>query len=974
MSETLLLEWFSKDEWVVFTGRVGEVGVRVEEWPRICSPQKASAVAKLWQLVEDELALSEENELHLPPSEAAKLSPAVRSALDLPQAPPVTLFIQHKGTLEQDNFRVDYRWDHVSGRRIINPTRVGALLKVGTRRYLLPEELFEIVAAMDAFNQTPASDPDARTEAWLSVQRFLPQAGEGGEVDASRYLREVRVAHAGAFSLLPYEQDGDLQFDPVLFASSRERPYEDTGEFELDSAGEPEPLLSSYLQHAFARDRFQRFNEARNRYPMPGGVLLLISPPLRKALDITRKAQRAGSEVAREFIKNPRAYLKEALGDELDEHLIESLFKETKEFSERVQAIGLWEKKVLPWVQVASEDWLPPEAVGLIVDGAPLRLPADRLEDLSRQIERAIAEGKPDVEFDGVRIPATNQALAALAEIGRASSPIGDPVEEDERSKKQEREPGAEPHVLLVRNNFESVIFNSDPHRRDPHLSRQLHKDLLRSEPKPHQVDGLKWLQDCWQAGWTGALLADDMGLGKTYQTLSFLAWLKAAMRAGHISPAPILIVAPTGLLKNWEKEHDIHLKVPGIGTQIRAYGPDLRDLRQSSGSELELAQPLLDVDRIEAADWVLTTYETLRDYQHSFGRIAFCAIVFDEVQKVKTPGTQVTDAAKAMQAEFILALTGTPIENRLADLWCIMDTLHPGALGGLKDFSHRYEAAPVAEDLKRLKDVLTLPGPQRPPVMLRRMKDEVLGALPSKSEKTIELRMPDMQANAYAAVIEAARQRQDRGKMLEALQAMRRVSLAPVERGVVSTDDDYIGSSARLQGLVQVLDEIHSRGEKALVFVEFRDAQSDLAGVLQRRYNLPRAPMIVSGNVSGPKRQERVDAFQAQADGFDVMILSPKAGGVGLTLTAANNVVHLTRWWNPAVEDQSTDRCYRIGQSKPVTVYYPMALLPGGEDHSFDRRLHSLLMRKRELSREMLMPPALTDEDARQLFEETIA
>ncbi|MFN3725244.1 MAG: DEAD/DEAH box helicase [Allosphingosinicella sp.] len=973
MSNHLQLEWVAIDGWVVISGHINGTPIPVEAWPGICGAELATAVGRLWQLVEDERALTQDNEVHLPPGEAASLSPGVRAALVLPQAPPATLFIQHKGTIEQESFRVDYRWDHVSGRQLINPDRAGAFLTIGTRRYLLPEDLFGIVDAIDRFNSTELSDPDARTEAWLQIQEFLPRENEAGDIDASRYLRDVRVAHAGAFSLLPYEIDGEIRFDPVLFAAARE-PI--TDEFEAAEGGqeEPEPLLQDDLQAVFARDRFVRFHEARHRYSLPGGMVLLVSPPLRRALEVTRKAQRAGGEVAKEFVRNPRAYLREALGDELDEHLIEGLFKETREFSERVQAIGLWEKKVLPWVQVASEAWLPPEAVGLIVDGAPIKLPPDRLDHLTRQIKAAIEEGRPEVVFDGIHIPASEQTLAALSEIKRAAAPEEHVVPAEDRPENQEREPVSEPHVLIVRNNFESVVFNSDPHRRHPEVPRQLHASLLRSEPKPHQVDGIQWLQDCWQTGWTGALLADDMGLGKTFQTLAFLAWTKAAMRAGHITPAPILIVAPTGLLRNWEKEHDIHLEPPGIGKLLRAYGSDLRGLRLSTGSELEMATPVLDVDRIESADWVLTTYETLRDYQHSFGRIRFSTIVFDEVQKVKTPGTQVTDAAKAMQAEFILALTGTPIENRLADLWCIMDTLHPGALGGLKDFSQRYEAAPDPADLKSLKDVLTLPGQDRPSVMLRRMKEDVLGALPPKAERTVERPMPDLQANAYSAVIEAARQRQDRGKMLEALQAMRRVSLAPLERSVVASDEDYLASSARLEALVEILDEVRARGEKALLFVEFRDAQSDLAGVLQRRYSLPRAPMIISGSVSGPKRQERVDAFQAQADGFDVMILSPKAGGVGLTLTAANHVVHLTRWWNPAVEDQSTDRCYRIGQNKSVTVYYPMALLPGGEDHSFDRRLHSLLMRKRELSREMLMPPALTDEDARQLFEETIA
>ncbi len=489
----------------------------------------------------------------------------------------------------------------------------------------------------------------------------------------------------------------------------------------------------------------------------------------------------------------PIRYLREALGGEVDEHLVEDLFKETREFSERVHAIGLWQKKVLPWVQVPREPWLPPEAVGLVVDGAPVQLPAERIAELAEQVRDAIDEGRPEVVFDGIPIPATEQTL-------------------------------------------------------------------------------------------------------------------------------------------------------------------------------------VLDTDGLASADWVLTTYETLRDYQHSFGRIRFGVVVFDEIQKIKTPGTQVTDAAKAMQAEFALALTGTPIENRLADLWCLMDTLHPGALGGLKEFSRRYEDRPDPEDLRRLKDALSVPGPERPAVMLRRMKDEVLEGLPSKTEHVRKVPMPDVQANAYSAVVAEARRRKDRGKMLEALQAMRAVSLAPLERSVVASDQDYVCSSGRLMATISILDEIRNRGEKALLFVEMRAAQADLAGVLQRRYGLARAPMIISGEVAGPRRQERVDTFQAGPPGFDVMILSPKAGGVGLTLTAANNVVHLTRWWNPAVEDQSTDRCYRIGQERPVNVYLPMALLPGGEEHSFDSRLHALLAQKRALSRDLLMPPALSDEDARRLYEETIA
>ncbi|NJR77515.1 DEAD/DEAH box helicase [Sphingomonas corticis] len=984
----LKLEWMSEEDWVVVSGLAAAGPVDVESWPGAAAPGLVPAVGALWRLVEDEVALAQGNELHLPHAEAAALSPAIRSALGLPAAPPVTLFVQHQDTIDRDAFRVDHRWHHLDGRPVLGAKRDGAFLTLGTRRYLLPSELFEIAAAIDRFNALPATDPDGRAAAWMDVQELLPTLGDRGPIDASPYLRQVRVAHAGAFTLRPFERDGEIDFDPVLFAAKPGGSDEVTEGEPLDRDGappvDPEPLLPEHLQKAFADARFRQFTDARGRYALPDGWLLILSPPLRKAMGVARQVQRAGGEVARDFVRNPRGYLREALGGELDEHLVEELFRETREFSERVHAIGLWQKKVLPWVQVPREPWLPPEVVGLVVDGAPIQLPAERISELADRIRDAIDQGRPEVVFDGTSIPATEQTLASLGEIQRAlaggEAKLDSAADESADGKGDEdapggREPtgGTEPHVLLVRNNFEEVVFNSDPAPRVPPVDAGLHEALLRSVPKPHQREGVDWLQRCWQAGWTGALLADDMGLGKTFQTLAFFAWIREAMRRGLVERAPLLIVAPTGLLRNWEKEHEIHLAEPGLGSVLRAYGSSLRALRTGAGSELEIARPVLDVERMAAADWVLTTYETLRDYQHSFGRIRFGVIVFDEIQKIKTPGTQVTDAAKAMQAEFSLALTGTPIENRLADLWCLMDTLHPGALGGLKDFSRRYEDRPDPEDLRRLKDALSVPGPERPAVMLRRMKDEVLEGLPTKTEHVRKVAMPDVQANAYSAVVAEARRRKDRGKMLEALQAMRAVSLAPLERSMVASDEDYVRSSARLTAAVSILDEIRDRGEKALLFVEMRAAQADLAGVLQRRYGLTRAPMIISGEVAGPRRQERVDAFQAGPPGFDVMILSPKAGGVGLTLTAANNVVHLTRWWNPAVEDQSTDRCYRIGQQRPVNVYLPMALLPGGEEHSFDSRLHALLAQKRALSRDLLMPPALSDEDARRLYEETI-
>ena len=212
--------------------------------------------------------------------------------------------------------------------------------------------------------------------------------------------------------------------------------------------------------------------------------------------------------------------------------------------------------------------------------------------------------------------------------------------------------------------------------------------DVLATILKPHQEDGLRWLQKAWTVGRPGVLLADDMGLGKTIQGLAFLAWLREGMTTGAIPKLPILIVAPTGLLRNWLAEHDRHLRSPGLGICVEAFGRGLSRLRQEDKD----GRPGLDAKRLSAADWILTTYETLRNFDVDFGAVRFAALLFDEAQKIKTPGIRLTDAAKAMNADFRIAMTGTPVENRLSDIWCIADTIHPALLGDLRFLEFRPE------------------------------------------------------------------------------------------------------------------------------------------------------------------------------------------------------------------------------------------------------------------------------------------
>jgi superfamily II DNA or RNA helicase len=459
-------------------------------------------------------------------------------------------------------------------------------------------------------------------------------------------------------------------------------------------------------------------------------------------------------------------------------------------------------------------------------------------------------------------------------------------------------------------------------------------------------------------------LLADDMGLGKTLQALSFLAWVRADSREKR----PALIVAPTGLLANWGEEIDRHLAPGALGGLVRAYGSGLSGLRASAGRDTAAGGSRLDPDRWVHAGAVLTTYETMRDYQFSFARTPFAVVIYDEVQKLKNPTSQVTAAARPLNAKLQIAMTGTPVENRLQDIWSILDVVHPGVLGSSRDFEREYAGADIPK-LKALNDLLTKPQGARPPIMLRRMKHGHVEGLPDKTvvtygDKPGDLTMPPAQARAYADLVGRAVAARgagaDRGRMLEVLHQLRSISLHPRPPEAADDFDTYAADSARLKQLMVILDGIAARGEKVLVFCESLSMQAQLAVHLRRRYRLGHTVACINGEMAGDKRQAAVRAFQSRPPGFDIIVLSPKAGGVGLTLTAANHVVHLSRWWNPAVEDQSTDRVHRIGQTRPVTVHLPLAVHPDPalRESSFDLKLNALMDRKRRLSRDLLAPP----------------
>ncbi len=423
----------------------------------------------------------------------------------------------------------------------------------------------------------------------------------------------------------------------------------------------------------------------------------------------------------------------------------------------------------------------------------------------------------------------------------------------------------------------------------------------LQGTLRPYQVRGFSWLAFLKQWG-LGACLADDMGLGKTIQTL---ALLQHAVVSGE--SRPVLLICPTSVVGNWQKEAARF--VPQLPVLVhhgvtRAKGPSFR--KQAEGHAL-----------------VLSTYALLHRDLEILKEIPWAGVILDEAQNIKNSETKQARAARSLTADYRIALTGTPVENNVGDLWSLMDFLNPGLLGNQTEFRKRY-FAPIqlygnqqaAERLKRVSG----------PFVLRRLKTDrtIIADLPDKLEMKVYCNLTREQASLYAAVVkdveqalEEAKGIQRKGLVLATLSKLKQVCNHPAQ--FLKDGSDVSGRSGKLARLTEMLEEVLAEGDRALVFTQF----TEMGELLQQHleYTFGREILFLHGGVTKKKRDAMVERFSSPG-GPSIFLLSLKAGGTGLNLTGANHVFHYDRWWNPAVENQATDRAFRIGQTRNVQVH----------------------------------------------------
>ncbi len=427
--------------------------------------------------------------------------------------------------------------------------------------------------------------------------------------------------------------------------------------------------------------------------------------------------------------------------------------------------------------------------------------------------------------------------------------------------------------------------------------------NALKATLRPYQQDGVNWLWLLSQLG-LGACLADDMGLGKTMQVISLLLVLK---KRG--SDKPSLLVLPASLLGNWQSE-------------LERFAPSLRCLFVHSSQLNKNAIDAMAGDSavLNGIDVVLTTYGTLM--RHAWlQKSAWQLLVLDEAQAIKNPTTAQSKMVKKLNAASRIALTGTPVENRLSDLWSLFDFLNPGLLGSATRFK-RFVKSLEERERDQYAPLRNLVGPY----ILRRLKTDrsIISDLPEKTEVAAYCGLSKTQAAQYQRAVAELKEALEklggikrRGLVLAYLIKFKQICNHPSQ---LLGDDDYDPKqSGKFQRLAELCEEIASRQEKLLVFTQFREMTAPLANFLAQQFGQP--GLVLHGGTAIKQRQQLVERFQDE-EGPPFFVLSLKAGGTGLNLTSASHVIHFDRWWNPAVENQATDRAFRIGQKKNVLVH----------------------------------------------------
>jgi hypothetical protein len=652
---------------------------------------------------------------------------------------------------------------------------------------------------------------------------------------------------------------------------------------------------------------------------------------------------------------------------------------DTSSLSERVVGLGVEVRTPSPKGRevVAGSQWLagfgPATQFALSAYGDAMN-PADDLdlddpttrEALREAVDDAFLAGSrliPHPTLKGVLIELTRALEDALLAAEARAAAAAAAASGDERE--EEDVPDART-VLQILDNIETVNFAAPAPALEPAAATAAALQRIGRPPAlaegfelfPYQREGFGWLlqksgalqEDPLAPAPVGALLADDMGLGKTLQVLSFLSQCVAVGR-----DQPHLVVAPIALLGNWQRE------------AVRFFGDRCQPIAHITGADLP-DDPAAAIAYLNSLRLVLVSYETLRRHELPFAQVTWQTVILDEAQKAKNPDTQIARVIRTLNARFRLAVTGTPVENSLTELWTLIDWLAPGLLGSLRDFNRDY-ILPLQDDYESGKRDLASQLQQIiRPIFLRRTKQEVLiDRLPPITVARHPVPLSDDQWQTYTHIAQHARAS---GRTLADLNRLFAVCAHPALH-----DDRLLLESLTAdpfpkgEAFFKLLQEIADAHGKVLIFANRHRVQRWIADEIRRRFGF--TPAIINGALTGSERRvQLVDTFNESPKPFDALILAPRAAGMGLNITGANHVIHYMREWNPAVENQATDRAYRIGQTRPVTVHLLIATNPPERPPTVEQILDQLLEAKRQLMSDFIIPMGRADLEHQDIWQ----
>ncbi|MEQ3694658.1 MAG: DEAD/DEAH box helicase [Thalassolituus sp.] len=915
------------------------------------------------------------NGYRVPSSVISALPEDEAQLLELPEIFPGTFETRIQDKTTDSSFRVEL-YPCLSERI---PLQVkGPILSVGVNSYRLsPAQLIGLKAVADHQTLQPSERGEAEN---LRLMARLQLAKRSGMIVDLAHFDNLEVRVPDKIGIIATRlSDGSLELCPAL-----------------GSGITPDQLGTRWHQiETASNDGVMRVKDQ----------IILLEPKKLDAIREVMSQQRIPASQVADFIKTPSAFIDAALVD-LD-----------LGFSIRVEGIGELLHIDFGSPDGSRQDWfslgekpISPEILNSLV-----KTP-EELVSLKEKINSAVEQGATQLQFSGENIDISD-SVQIDGLLRKLQEQFDSPKQIDEISIEEcKQEEDKVNSTVILKDAAELIgelrqkLANCPSHAIDwSNCSR---------EPYDHQLEGVNWMASLISAAEAdsfddfyrvqGGLLADDMGLGKTYMALvAAQHYLQLKQKAGETAK-PILVVAPLGLLENWEDEVSKTFKaIPFRDIVVLQSARDLKQFR-IKGAERESQQlkSLSGESSVDAADGiryalkvgpsagpsrldmdrrlVLTTYDTLSDYQFSLCVIDWGMVIFDEAQNLKNVNTLRTRAAKGLKASMKILATGTPVENSLSDLWCLVDTAQPGLLGDWPQFRDTWIKPIInATDTDRDQVRLSVGTDLRSAVgnyMLRRTKEERLKGLPTKTivsglqqpqtevlvRPELAVTMTGKQLAAYDDAIEGYRKKRAetdaRGLALAVLGQLRAISLHPalseIDRYLLTVRSDsdariQMFESAKLKALLIILDEVSNKSEKIILFMTTKSLQRALKFWLDKIYGLNIS--VINGDTKAVQtrsdvlsRKQLISQFEA-IPGFNILIMSPVAAGVGLTVVGANHVVHLERHWNPAKEAQASDRVYRIGQERAVSIYLPASLHPNLDafDVHLDRLLQGKLMIK---------------------------